>query len=107
MAQRIPARYRRFDAWHGYKIPGTAIAGASVYDEHSEVNVALEIRQLRRDVLIPNGIKSRGVWGESSNVFCAKRWICVAAEDFARAKALVEAWLEQHRFDTQYIHNAV
>lgn len=107
MTQRIPARYHRIDACRGYKIPGTAIAGASVYDEHSEVNVALEIRKLRREVLIPNGIKSVGRWGNSSNVFCAKRWICVAIEDFYRAQALVGEWLEKNRLETQYIHNAV
>lgn len=107
MTQRIPRRYHRLDGWRGYWIPGTAVCGASVYDEHSDQTVAAEIRKLRREVLIPNGIKSKGRWGNSSNVFCGKRWICVAAEDFARAKELVEAWLEANRFETQFIHNAI
>lgn len=107
MTQRIPRRYHRLDGWRGYWIPGTAVCGASVYDEHSEVTVAQEIRKLRREVLIPNGIKSVGRWGNSSNIFCAKRWICVAVEDFHRAQALVLEWLEKTRLETQYIHSAV
>ena len=106
MANRIPSRYHRIDGWRGYRIPGTAILGASVYDEHSEVTVAQEIRKFRRECLLPNGIKSTGRWGTSSNVFCGKRWICVAAEDFPRAQALAEEWLEKVRFETQYVHSA-
>ena len=103
---RIPSRYHRIDGWRGYRIPGTAILGASVYDDHSDQTVAKEVRQFRRECLIPNGIKSRGRWGTSSNVFCGKWWICVSTDDFHRAQALAAEWLEQHRFDTQYVHSA-
>ena len=98
--------FRSIDGWRGYRIPGTAILGASVYDDHSDQTVAKEVRQFRRECLIPNGIKSRGRWGTSSNVFCDKWWICVSPDDFHRAQALAAEWLEQHRFDTQYVHSA-
>lgn len=112
MAQRIPRRYHRIDGWRGFWIPGTAIAGASdtgTWDDSPcpSHEVKREIRRFQREVLRPHGIKSRQRWGNSSNVFCAKRWLCVAVEDFERAQALAKDWLEAHKFDTHFIHNAI
>lgn len=104
--ERIARRYHKIDGWRGYWIPGAAVAGVSVYDEYSDQMAAAEIRKLRREVLIPNGIKTRGVWGNTANVFCRKRWICVQPQDFEMAKGLVESWLEEHQFDTGFIHHA-
>ena len=111
MATRIPARYHRIDGWRGYSIPGTAIIGSSYTGEFEDspapgALVAQEIRRFRKEVLIPAGIKSRTRWGNSSNVFCMKCWICVAPEDFYKAAALAQQWLQEHRFDTRYIHDA-
>lgn len=111
MTQRIPRRYHRIDGWRGYWIPGTAIAGASDTGTYSDSPcpshlVKAEIRRLQREVLRPAGIASRQRWGSSSNVFCGKRWLCVDAANFERAQALVGEWLEQHRFDTNFIHSA-
>jgi hypothetical protein len=108
---RIPARYHRIDGWRGYRIPGPAVAGSSDTGTWSDSpapsdKVKAEIRRLQREVLRPAGIKSRQRFGTSSNVFCGKRWVCVAPEDFARAKPLVDAWLEEHRYDTRYVHGA-
>ena len=108
---RIPSRYHRIDGWRGYRIPGTAVAGASdtgTFDDSPAPSplVKAEIRRLQREVLRPAGIASRQRWGSSSNVFCGKRWLCVAVEDFERAQTLVGEWLKQHKFDTRFIHDA-
>lgn len=108
---RIARRYHRIDGWRGYYIPGTAVAGASDTGEFSDSpapshEVKAEIRRFQREVLRPHGIKSRQRWGYSSNVFCLKRWVCVAPEDFYKAAALAQQWLQEHRFDTRYIHDA-
>ena len=108
---RIPSRYKRLDGWRGYRIPGPAVAGASDTGCDSDSpcpsnQVKAEIRRFQRECLAPAGIKSRTRFGESSNVFCGKRWVCVAAEDFAKAKELADAWLEQNRFSTSFIHEA-
>jgi len=105
--QKFPRRYRSLNAWAGYWVPGTAVVGASVYDDHSRLSVTAEIRRLRCEVLTPNGIKSKSKWGASSNIFCGKRWLCVAPEDFARAAELVKPWLAETRIQTEFIHSAL
>lgn len=109
---RIPARYHRIDGWRGFMIPGTAVAGSSDTGMFSDSPcpsdaVKAEIRRFQRECLRPAGIKSRVRFGQSSNVFCGKRWVCVAAEEHARAMALANEWLEAHKADTHYIHDAV
>ena len=108
---RIAKRYHRIDGWRGYWIPGTAIAGASdtgSWDDSPCPSDAVkaEIRRFQRECLRPAGIKSRQRTGGSSNVFCGKRWICVAPEDFERAFKLANDWLAEHNRDTRYIHDA-
>ena len=104
-------RYHRISAWHGYPIPATAIIGGSYTGEFSDspaksAPLALEISRFRKEVLRPAGIASRGVWGETSNVFCAKRWICVSKEDFPRAAELAVAWLKNNDDELRYLHSA-
>ena len=104
-------RYHKIDNWRGYFIPGTAVAGSSDTGTWSDSPcpshlVKSEIRRLQRECLRPAGIPSKTRFGTSSNVFCGKRWLCVSAADFPRAKALADAWLKEHRIDTRFIHNA-
>lgn len=104
-------RYHSISAWHGYPIPATAIIGGSYTGEFSDspaksAPLALEISRFRREVLRPAGIASRGVWGETSNVFCVKRWLCVSKEDFPRAAELAVAWLKEHDNELRYLHSA-
>lgn len=111
MATRIQRRYQKIDGWRGYYIPGTAVAGSSDTGEYSDSpapshEVKAEIRRFQRECLRPAGIKSRQRWGVSSNVFCAKRWVCVAPEDFYRAAELATEWLDNNRINTRYIHDA-
>lgn len=111
MATRIPARYHRIDGWRGYSIPGTAIIGSSYTGEFEDspapgALVAQEIRRFRKEVLIPAGIKSRTRWGNSSNLFCSKCWICVSPDDFYRAAALADKWLTENDRNLHYLHDA-
>lgn len=108
---RTPARYHKIDGWRGFWIPGLAVAGASDTGTWGDSpcpthKVKAEIRRLQRECLRPAGIKSRQRFGTSSNVFCGKRWVCVAPQDLQRATELVAAWLSEHRRDTDYLHNA-
>lgn len=104
-------RYHRLDGWRGYPVPATAIIGGSFTgDEPGSPAkggpLAAEISRFRKEVLRPNGIHSRGVWGETSNVFCAKRWLCVSKEDFPRAAELAAQWLEANDRDLSVLHGA-
>lgn len=104
-------RHHHYDGWRGHVIPALAIAGASDTGgwEDSPAptkEVEKEIRRFRAEVLEPLGIPSAVEDGETSNAFCVKRWITVAAEDFVRAAAAAEKWLADHKTDTEYIHDA-
>lgn len=107
----MKTRYHRLDGWRGYRIPGLAIAGASDTGMASDSpapsdKVKAEIRQLQRECLRPAGIHSRQRWGESSNVFCGKRWVCVAASDWPKAAPLVQQWLKDNDRGLRYLHDA-
>lgn len=104
-------RYNRIDGWRGYWIPALAVAGVSDTGAYSDSpcpseKVAKEFNRLRKEVLRPAGINSRTLWGNTSNLFCAKRWLVVSREDFPRAAALVAEWLEENRHITSYVHDA-
>jgi hypothetical protein len=104
-------RYNKIDGWRGYWVPALAVAGSSDTGTYSDSpcptpDVKAEINRIRKEVLLPAGIKSRSRFGNSSNVFCSKRWLVVAREDFARAAELVEVWLVDNRRTTSYVHNA-
>lgn len=108
---RIKPRYHRIDGWRGYMIPGPAVAGASDTGAAPgspcpTPEVKAEIRRLQRECLRPAGIKSRVRFGSSSNVFCAKRWVCVAPEDHAKAAELAAKWLADNKEGTRFIHDA-
>ncbi len=109
--RRIKARYHRIDGWRGFSIPGAAVAGASDTGTFSDSpcpsdRVRAEIDRFRDECLKPAGIKSRVRGGGSSNVCCGKIWVVVAVEDHRKAMALANEWLEQHKHDTHYIHDA-
>jgi hypothetical protein len=98
-------RYNKIDGWRGYWVPALAVAGSSDTGTYSDSpcpspEVLKEINRIRKEVLLPAGIKSRSSFGNSSNLFCAKRWLIVGREDFDRAARLVENWLEDNRRTT-------
>ncbi len=109
---RGKGRYHKIDGWRGYTSPALAVAGASdtgtADDSPCPTPAVLgELRRFRREALQPLGIKSVMRFGSSSNVFCGKRWVCVADKaDFPRAAQAALDWIRDHRRDTNYIHCA-
>lgn len=108
---RTQSRYHATDGWRGYSIPGNAIVGSSDTGMCSDSpvptdKVLAEIRRFRREVLHPAGIKARQRYGSTSNVFNAKRWLVVSPVDFPKAAQLAVDWLEEHKSDTSFIHDA-
>jgi len=104
-------RYNRIDGWRGYYVPACAIVGASdtgtAHDSPCPSGeVKAELARFGREVLHPLGIKYRTVWGNSSNVFCAKRWIVVKKASFNTAAFAALKWLEEQHHSTSYIHDA-
>jgi hypothetical protein len=108
---RIQSRYHKIDGWRGYRIPGPAVAGASDTGNFDDSpcpshEVKAELRRFVKECLTPAGIKARTRYGNSSNVFCTKRWIVVDAADWPRAFELANAWIEENKYNTRYIHDA-
>lgn len=108
---RRASRYHRIDGWRGYTMPGLAVAGASdtgTWDGSPcpTPDVVAEIRRFQREALRPARIKSRTRMGHSSNIFCGKRWVCVAEADFDRAARLTVGWMASHNNSTRFIHDA-
>lgn len=111
MTYRAIKRYHRLDGWRGYPVPATAIIGGSYTGDAPDspakgAELAAEISRFRKEVLRPAGIASRGVWGESSNVFCMKRWLCVSKEDFPKAAELTVEWMKKNRWELRLLHSA-
>lgn len=107
----MKARYHRLDGWRGYRIPGPAIAGASDTGTSSDSpcpsgDVKAEIQRFQRECLRPAGIHSRQRFGESSNVFCGKRWVYVVEADFPKAARLALDWIATNDRSLRYLHGA-
>lgn len=107
----MKARYHRIDGWRGYRIPGLAIAGASDTGTSSDSpcpsgDVKAEIQRFRGECLRPAGIHSRQRYGDSSNVFCGKHWVCVAEADFAKAARLALNWIATNDSSLRHLHGA-
>ena len=104
-------RYHRIDGWRGYPIPALAVIGSSDTGEWDDSpapsrEVKAEIRRFQREVLRPLGIKSRQRFGVSSNVFCAKRWVCVPRGSFQAAAQATLEWLEKNDSSLRFLHSA-
>jgi len=104
-------RYARIDAWRGYPVPRFAVMGASDTGDYEDSpapteDVKRELRRFQREVLQPLGIKSETRIGDSSNVFCCKRWLCVPQARFVEAAEAAVVWLESNRRSTRYVHDA-
>lgn len=104
-------RYHKIDGWRGYSIPNTALVGVTDTGNWSDSPCrpsegSAELKKFRTEALKPAGIKSRVRFGQTTNVFCGKRWLCVSAADFPRAVPLTLEWLEKNKFTTRLIHEA-
>ena len=105
------ARYHRIDGWRGYPIPRFAVLGANdtgmAYDSPCPSDsVKAEIPRFRNEALKPLKIRSRVVWGETSNVFCGIRWVVVNSTDFAKAAQATVDWNDATREQTKYVYTA-
>lgn len=104
-------RYHKTDGWRGYRIPARAVLGASdtgTWDD-SPCPSALaekELNWFRRSFLRPNKIRSRVVFGETSNVFCAKRWLVVSNDDWERAAWMALRFLHNQQNHLRLAHDA-
>ena len=109
----VPAssRYHRIDGWRGYSIPRLAIVGASDTGTWADSPcptpaVKAELARFQREALRPAGIRSRQLTGNSTNVFCGKRWLTVRPEDYPRAAQIAVDWIEDNDFQLHYLHTA-
>lgn len=105
-AGNIYNNYHKIDGWRGYSFPLTCIAGASDTGTWSDSpanshSVLGEIDQLR-NFLKSRKIPSSLAWGETSNVFCIKRYVQVHPKFRDNALLLVKEFL--HNNETDYIH---
>ena len=112
-------RHKGSDGWgrDSYNIPTYAVAGSSDCGSWSDspAPTAKVLAELQRviDHLKSEGIKAAfwmrggGVGAtQSGNLFMAKRWVVVPRGQFKRGKRLAEAWIEETKLDTHWIHDA-
>lgn len=95
-------RYHRIDGWRGYVVPALAVVGASITGPGDcpcpTDDVMAELKRFQKECLRPLWIRSRLEWGQTSNVFCGKRWMKVSKIDFARAaEAAKRPWSKHLR----------
>lgn len=103
-------RYHKM-GYRGYPVPALAVCGASDTGMWPDSpcpsdEVRKELNRVRREVLRPAGIKSRMRFGNTSNVFCAKRWLYVSRDDFPKAAQLMCNWLHEHDRELRFVHDA-
>jgi hypothetical protein len=106
----MSTKWVRTDAWRGYEQPVYAIAGVSDTGNWSDSPIPSdksmeEIKKLQSH-LASQGIKTKIAHAQSSNVFMMKHWLVPTIADFDKAKKISEAWLNEHKSDTDAIHGA-
>ena len=105
MINTTRTEYVKIDGWRGYLRPVNAIAGANDtgnYEDRpcpshlAEAEIKSFLKKLRKEK-----IRYRTTWGNSSNVFMNKRFVCVAPEDRLKAQSLAY----EHAEDTHLFYN--
>ena len=101
------------DGWgrDSYEIPEYAVAGSSNCGMYSDSpapsdRVKHELDRLQLYLKTHHKIFSHVETTQSGNVFMVKNWVVVKSSDFERAVPIVVEWLEEHRSETRYIHDA-
>jgi len=119
MASRF-RRHKGVDGWgrDSYDIPRHAVAGSSDCGTWSDSPAPTDevLAELERviEYLRSEGLAAdfwRNIVGNigataSGNVFMGKRWVVVPQAEYRRGKRLALKWLEEHRQDTRYVHDA-
>ena len=88
----------RMDAWRAWWEPVNAVGGCTFTDgwhETAKEEVDSFCKKLRQAK-----IKYRCVWGDSSNVFCLHRYICVHPDQRDEAEDIAF----EHREETEYFY---
>lgn len=106
-------RHQGRDGWgrDSYNIPTYAVAGSSDCGNFSDSPAPTDkvLEELNRLIehLEKEGVKaSIGDPTASGNILMGKQWVVVSRGQFKRAKVLAEEWLDSHKRDTYYIHDA-
>ena len=113
-------RHKGSDGWgrDSYDIPTYAVAGSSdcgsfsdspapttkVLAELEGVIAFLKAQGVQADFWRPDGEDIGAT--ESGNIFMGKRWVVVPAKQFKLGTELADEWLDSHKRDTYYIHDA-
>lgn len=101
-------KYIRLDGWRGYMQPVYAVAGANdtgmANDSPCPSNVCHNELKGVRSMLRKNGIKTRELVCESSNIFCIHRYVITKIEDFARAKTLMGEYFAKVKASTSLLY---
>lgn len=88
------------DGWRGYYEPLFFVAGCNDTggwdDSPCPSNVATAELKLVRQLLKQNKIKYREMVCETSNVFCAHRYLVVSEADFDNARKIINAEYDDH-----------
>jgi hypothetical protein len=86
--------YVRTDAWRGYVEPIDAVCGANDTGTWSDSPCRSEVADkelaMARAILKKAKIPSKHMVCESSNVFCAHRYLVVPSEDTERGRELIQ-----------------
>jgi hypothetical protein len=101
MINTTKTKYVRIDGWRGYLEPVNAIAGCNdtgTYEDSpcpsdvAQAEINSFVKKLRKEK-----IKYRTTWGNSSNVFMVKRFVCVSPKDRTKAQAMAHDHMEETR----------
>lgn len=95
------SRWVKTDAWRGYSEPIYGVAGANdtgMWDDSPcPSHVATNELQAVKELLRKQGIPTKEIVCETSNVFCIHRYLIARPADLDKAKAIVE----QHLADVE------
>ena len=92
MINTTKTKYVKIDGWRGYLEPINAIAGCNYTgmtedspcpSDVAEAEIKSFLQKLRKEK-----IKYRTTWGNSSNVFMHRKFVCVSPEDRLEAQAI-------------------
>ena len=92
MINTTKTKYGKIDGWRGYLEPINAIAGCNYTgmtedspcpSDVAEAEINSFLQKLRKEK-----IKYRTTWGNSSNVFMHRKFVCVSPKDKLKAQAM-------------------
>lgn len=99
--------YKKTDGWRGYSEPINAIVGANDTGMYSDSPCPSNVRERELNAisaeLAKNGIKTKQVVCESSNVFCVHVYLVPKVKDVAKGREIVKAYLDNNETRLAYL----